>query len=257
MAKESYEELLLQLGDLARERLGSKPNPPATMEDVFAAEDTLLAVREEKEALEQEMNDEDAAYQDFLEAQSAERTEQEEIVKKWRKAVEGVEGRSRELRKTLSSQKAALRYEKISIKRAEAQHKEFELKFSHQPDKVRMSAENLKRARIKVMRKDRDLEEMDRELELILTPKPGQPGAQGILAHKRLLEMEDEGEVRKAEHEERMQTLDETIAAREEEEKDAEAVLDDAVAALGEEVYSLRLPDPALAAFYPRLDKAK
>ena len=35
------------------------------------------------------------------------------------------------------------------------------------------------------------------------------------------------------------------------------ALLDDAVAALGEEVYSLRLPDPALAAFYPRLDKAK
>lgn len=257
MAKENFADLILQLGDLARERLGDAPNPPAAMESVFAAEDVLVAVREEKEALEHEMNDEDAAYRDFLDQQSAERAEQQEIVKKWKKAVEGVEVRSRDMRKKLSSQKAAHRYEKESLRRAEAAHKDLELKAAHDPGKVQFSLENLKKLRLKSMRKERDLEEMERDLELVLTPRPGQPGAQGILAHKRLLELEDEAETRKADHDERMKTLDETIAAREEEEKDAEADLDDAIAALGEEVYQQRLADPALSPFYARLDKAK
>ena len=32
MARESYNDLILQLGDLARERLANKSNPPRTME---------------------------------------------------------------------------------------------------------------------------------------------------------------------------------------------------------------------------------
>jgi hypothetical protein len=68
--------------------------------------------------------------------------------------------------------------------------------------------------------------------------------------------MEDEAEGRKAEHEARMQELDQQIAAKEEEVHAAEDYLDQAVFLLGEEVYGARINDPALAALYPRLDKA-
>jgi hypothetical protein len=257
MARESYNDLIMQLGDLARERLANKPNPPRTMEQVFAAEDDVLAIRDEKTALETQLNEEDGHFQDFLDQQEAERTEQQQIVKKWKKAVEGIETRSRELRKTIATAKATMRYEKVSLKRAEQRHLDMEQAEAHEVKKIALSKDNLKKVRLQLMRKQRNVEDQEAEFLLILTPKPGQPGAQGILAHKRLLEMEDEAEDRKSDHEEKMKGLDAEIGAREEEEKDAEAGLDEAIFALGEECYSERIPDPALSALYPRIDKAK
>lgn len=257
MARESYEDLIIQLGDLARERLANKPNAPASMEQVYAAEDDLVAIRDEVAGFEQQMNEEDGAYNDFLEQQKAEKLEQQEIVKKWKRAVEGVEVRSRELRKAISSAKAALRYEKVSLKRAEERHRDLEFKESHNPHKIQLSRENLKKTRLQLMRKSRNIEDQEHEFTTILTPRPGQPGAQGILAHKRILEMEDEADERKLDHDDKMKELDEAIADREAQEKEAEAVLDDAIYQLGEDVYGDRIADPALSAFYPRIDKAK
>src|SRR4051794_14498799 len=217
MAKESYNDLIFELGDMARERLPEKPNCPRSMDRVFKAEDAVLTARGGLEELEGQLNEEDESYKDFLAQQEAERNEQKEIVKKWRAAVAGLEGRSRELRKKISSQKATVRYEKISLKRAEERHKDLELRESHDVKKVALSKELLKKTRLHLMRKQRDIEEIEREFDMLLTPRPGQPGAQGILAHKRLLEMEDEAETRTAEHELRMQELDRAIAAKEEE----------------------------------------
>ncbi|MBL8950016.1 MAG: hypothetical protein JNK82_04510 [Myxococcaceae bacterium] len=256
MAKESYNDLIFELGDLARERLAEKPNCPRSMDRVFKAEDVVLAQRDELKALEEELNAEDASYQDFLDAQEAERGEQKEIVKKWRAAVAGIEVRSRDLRKKISSAKATLRYERVNQKRAEERHKDLELRESHEVQKVNMSRELIKKTRLQLMRKQRNIEDMELEFETLLTPRPGQPGAQGILAHKRLLEMEDEAETRKAEHDERMEAFDKQVAAKEEEVQAAEDYLDQAVFLLGEEVYGARINDPMLAPLYLRLDKA-
>ncbi len=257
MARESYNDLIMQLGDLARERLANKPSPPRTMAQVFAAEDDVLAIRDEKTALETQLNEEDGHYQDFLDQQTAERIEQQQIVKKWRKAVEGIEARTRDLRKTIATSKATMRYEKVSLKRAERRHVDLEQAEAHEIKKIALSKENLKKVRLQLMRKQRNIEDSESEFLLILTPRPGQPGAQGILAHKRLLEMEDEADDRKVDHEEKMKSLDLEIGAREEEEKDAEVGLDEGIFALGEECYAERIADPALSAFYPRIDKAR
>ncbi len=256
MAKESYNDLIFELGDLARERLAEKPNCPRSMDRVFKAEDVVLAQRDELKALEEQLNEEDASYKDFLEAQAAEKNEQKEIVKKWRAAVAGIEVRSRDLRKKVSSAKATLRYEKVNQKRAEERHKDLEFRESHEVAKVNMSRELIKKTRLQLMRKQRNIEDMEHEFETLLTPRPGQPGAQGILAHKRLLEMEDEAEMRKVDHDLRMQELDQQIAAKEEEVQAAEDYLDQAVFLLGEEVYGARINDPVLAPVYLRLDKA-
>jgi len=256
MAKESYDELIFQLGDLAREHLADAKNPPRAMETVFAAEDAVLAIREEIEALEGEMNEEDAAYQDFLAQQEAEKEEQNAIIKKWRAAVAGVEVRSRDLKKKLSSLKAAFRYQKVSLKRQEEKHKDLELREGHDAKKIALSRENLKKGRLHIMREQRHVEELEWEFNQVLTPRPGQPGAQGILAHKRILEMEDEAEEKEFEHQERMKELDAALAAKDEEMKAAEEELDAAIFELGEECYAERIAHPALNPLYPRLDKA-
>ncbi len=227
------------------------------MEHVFQCEDALVACRDDKEGTENELNEADAAFQDFKEQQEAERAEQKEIVKKWFKAVAGIEARSRELQKKIIASKGTLRYEKMSLKRAEENHQDMEQRSAHEVAKIRTSKENLKTQRLKLMRKSRDIEDMELEFERVLTPIPGQQGAQGILAHKRLLEMEAEFELRSGEHEAQMKQLEAALATIDDDEKACEEQLDDALFQLGEECYAERVADPALAAFYPRLDKAK
>jgi uncharacterized coiled-coil protein SlyX len=256
MAREAYEELIYQLGDLAREHLADGPRPPRTMEAVFSAEDVVLHLREEIGALEDRLNQEDTSWNDFLSQQAVEKAEQKEIIKKWRSAVSGVEARSRELKKKLSSLKAAYRYQKKSLKLAEDKHRDLEMREAHDIRKIGLSKENLKKTRLHLMREQRHLEELEWELNQVLTPRPGQPGAQGVLAHKRILELEDELEERGSEHEDAMKALDDAIAAKEEELKRVEADLDGAVFELGEECYADRLAHPKLSPLYPRLDKA-
>lgn len=255
-AREKYEDLIFQLGDLARETLPNKPTCPRSMDRVYKAEDVVLARRDEVAQLEAQMNEEDAAYAEYKEQVALEREEQEAIVKQFKKAVDAIQGRVKELRKKMNTLRAQIRYDKVGIKKMEQKHAELEMS-TMDARVLDLSKGNLKKVRLATMRKERDLEEMQREFEVILTPSPGQPGAQGILAHKRLLILEDEESERALEHDDRMVELDAAIAAKEEELKGAEEFLDQAIYMLGEDVYTTRIPDPALAGMYPRLDAAQ
>jgi hypothetical protein len=254
---DSYEDLIFQLGDLARERLADDPEPPRSMDRVFRAEEVVLARREELENLEREMNEEDAEQQAFLTRQEAERAEQLEIVRKWKRAVEGVEGRTKELRKKLSSKKAVIRYEGSSLKKAEEKHQDLELTQSHDEKGIKISKENLKKLRLGQMRRQREVEEIQDELNHVLTPRPGQPGAQGILAHMRVIEMELEAEARLEVFEKKMSEIDAGIAGKDQEVQAAEDYLDQAIFLLGEEVYAARIEDDAFSELYERLDKVE
>ncbi len=257
MAKEKYDELIFQLGDLAREHLAESKYAPRAMEGVFECEDIVLQVREEVTALEQQLNEEDTAFQDFLDQQEVEKAEQQEMIRKFRTAVAGVDARSREMKKKISSLKSAFAYQKRSLKMAEDKHKELEMREGHDVGKIVLSKEMLKKSRLHIMREQRHLEELEWDFNQILTPRPGQVGAQGILAHRRILEMEDELEARKAQHEQTMKDLDEAIAAKEEEVTLAEEDLDGALYHLGEEAYAARVPHPQLNPLYSKLDKSK
>ena len=257
MAKaESYNDLIFQLGDLARERLANKSTYPRAMDRVFKAEDAVLARREELAQLEQQLNEEDAAYQEFVAAQDEEREARQATVKQWKKAVDAVSGRVKELRKKVASIRATIRYEADNIKKAERRYHDLELTTTDQA-KLNQARELIKKMRLALMRKQRDMEELESQFQLALTPAPGQPGSAGILAHKRLLEMEDEAEERKFQLDAAVAELDAAIAAKEEEVRAAEDYLDQALFLLGEECYTQRVSDPMLAPLYPRIDKAK
>jgi hypothetical protein len=257
MAKaESYNDLIFQLGDLARERLPDKPNCPRSMDRVFKAEDAVLARREELAQLEARMNDEDAAHRESLAAMEQEGEEQAAVVKQYKRAVDAIQGRVKELRKKIASGRVQLRYDKKAIALMDQKHRDLEMT-TRDVAKIRQSHENLKRTKVAVMRKERELEDLQRDFDVVLTPEQGQPGAPGILAFKRILIMEDEAEERKAEFEATMADLDAAIAAKEQEVKASEEYLDRAVFMLGEDCYNQRLPEPELAVLYPRIDSAK
>ncbi|ATB33005.1 hypothetical protein [Melittangium boletus] len=257
MAKaESYNDLIFQLGDLARDRLAGKPNCPRTMDRVYRAEQALGARQDELAALEQQMNDEDASWQDYLAQYEERRAVQAEIVKKWKKAVDAVEGQIKTIRKTLTSRRADLRYAQHAIKKMEAKHADLELT-SQDEAKLATSRDNMKKNRLQTMRLTREVEELERQVELALTPKPGQPGAPGLVAHKRMLDMEDKMTARKEALDQALADLDAAIAQKEDEVKAADEYLEQALFLLGEDVYAQRIADAQLAPFYPRLDRAQ
>jgi tetratricopeptide (TPR) repeat protein len=257
MAKaESYNDVMFQLGDLARDRLAGKPNCPRTMDRVYRAEAALVARRDELAALEQQMNDEDAAWQDYLAQYEESRAAEFEIVKKWKKAVDAVEGTTKTLRKTLSNRRADLRYAQDALKKLEKKHADLEFVTTDE-SRLGLSRDNIKKNRIQMMRLAREVEDLERQVELALTPKPGQPGAAGILAHKRMLDMEDAMHARKEEVDQAMAEIDRAIAEKETEVQAAEDYLDQALFLLGEDVYAQRIQDAQLAPFYPRLDRAQ
>ena len=257
MASEKFNELVFQLGDLAREHLTEEPKLAAALQAVYEMEDALVARREELEATEAEINQTDTDHQTFMAQVAAETEAKKKIIVKWRTAVLGVEGRSRDLKKRMSTQKATLRYQQMSQKSAEAKHKELELREGHDVKKIMLSAENLKKMRLTNMRMNNEIDEMSYEFEQILTPRPGQQGAAGILAHKRLLEIEDEIEDKKVSFEAHMKELEAELSAREEEVALAEEDLDGVVFCLGEAAWKARVKHPALDPLYVKIDKAK
>jgi hypothetical protein len=202
------------------------------------------------------MNDEDAAWQDFLAQQEDERVGHREIIKKWKKAVDSVDSKVKVLRKNLVTRRADLRYAQFGLTQLESKLRDLELT-TQDAAKLDLARQNLKKNRIQQMRLAREVEDLEHQVSIALTPTPGQPGAPGILAHKRMVEMEDEEEARKQAHEERMAELDRAIGAKEQEVQAAEDYLDQALFLLGEDVYAQRIADAQLAPFYPRLDRAQ
>lgn len=255
MAAERFEDLMYKLGDLARERLAERPDRPRSMERVFMAEEALVRAREELAGLEHEINEEDEGYQAFLEQQKAERGELTVTVQKWRKAVEVIEGRTKSVRKKLVTKRAEFRLHRAILHKQEEKQRTLDETYAHEPNRIAEGREILKKLRIAQMRRQREIEEIEYEFNAILTPRPGQPGAQGILAHKRLLELDDEAEDRKHHHETRMADLEQALAVKDDEVNAAEDFLDQAIFLLAEECYAQRLAEPALAAIYPHLDR--
>lgn len=100
------------------------------------------------------------------------------------------------------------------------------------------------------------MEDAELAVQKALTCQPGQPGAAGILAHKRLLEMEDEAEAAGARQKAGLAELEQALADKEAEIDAAEEALDQALFALGEDVYKARIGDAALLPLYARLDRA-
>ncbi|HYO65557.1 MAG TPA: hypothetical protein VEU33_05700, partial [Archangium sp.] len=160
------------------------------------------------------------------------------------------------LRKTLTNRRADLRCAQDAIKKLDKKHADLELVTTDE-SKLGLSRDNIKKNRIQMMRLARDVEDLEKQVELALTPRPGQPGAPGILAHKRMLDMEDAMNAQKEQVDQAMAELDRAIAEKDTEVKAAEDYLDQALFLLGEDVYAQRIQDAQLAPFYPRLDRAQ
>ena len=247
MARESYEELIYGLGDITYERFWNRPDAPRGTERVLKAAEAYEQRQIELAGIEAAM-----AYNEFREACEEEADECRAVIERFKKAVAIAESKAKSLEAKLVSKRKDVAAARKALSKIEEQIQQWEA--DGMPEKAAGVRPSLKRAKLDVMKGSRACDEMQVEYDKIMNPEVG-PGAEGIRARRRELDLEQQLEERTEAYNERIGELNEDAAARDEEAKAAQQYYEQAIMLLGEEVYRARVPDPALVVFYPRLDK--
>jgi DNA repair exonuclease SbcCD ATPase subunit len=251
---DEYNELIFKLGDLARERLGNKPNPPRSMERVLTAEETLVGKEDELKQINQAMDEEEAAYTEFNQAVDEEKAELEPLMDEFKKAIDAAEAKYKTSREKIASKENDLKHAKLSLQKEEEKIKEME----HRGEKSRAETAraSLKNLRMDIMRRQRELREMSEEAEKIINPPDDDGPSNAVRARTRVKDLETQLVDREKLYNETLAELDSTAAEKEQEIAAARDYYDQAIFLLGEEAYQARVNDAALVPLYLKLDKA-
>lgn len=252
---ESYNDLIFKLGDLARERLAGRPNAPRSMERVLTAEENLVTHEEELKQIEQAMDEEEAAYSEFRQVCEDEKTELGATIEKYKKVIAHAESKYKAAREKIASKENDLKHAKLSAKKEEEKLQAAEE--LGEKAKVESSKTSLKHIRMDVMRRQREIREMTEQADKIFMPEDDSPGSVAVRAAGRVKDLDKQLEERVEQYNAALAELDQQAAEKEQEIQAAREYYDQAIFLLGEEVYSLRVNDPALVPLYLKLDRAQ
>lgn len=250
---DTYADLIFKLGDVAYERLWNKPSAPAVIEKVIKAAEAYEARQVELKDIEQAMDAEEVAYNEFRDACAAEDEECQVLVEKHEKAVKLAEGKAKAIESKLVSRRKDVAASRIALAKFEAQVKELEE--LGEVERIRTAKLNLKQAKIDLMKRSRECDDMQTEYDKIMNPETG-PAAEAIRARRRQKDLEMQLEERTEAYNASITQLGDEATQKDEEIKSAKGYFDKLLYMLGEQVYQARIPDPALAAFYPKIDRA-
>ncbi|MGC4114169.1 MAG: hypothetical protein QM765_06000 [Myxococcales bacterium] len=249
---DTYEDLVYKLGDVAYERLWNKPNAPAVIEKVIKAAETFEARQVELKEVEQAMDGEEAAYNEFRDACAQEDEECQALVEKHEKAVKIAEGKAKSIEARLVTRRKDVAASRTALAKFEKQVKELEE--LGEAERVRTAKLNLKQAKLDLMKRSRECDDMQNEYDKIMNPETG-PAAEAIRARRRQKDLEMQLEERTEAYNVTITQLGDEAAQKDEEIKSAKGYFDKLLYMLGEQVYQQRIPDPALSAFYPKIDR--
>ncbi|MGI5860694.1 MAG: hypothetical protein ACOX6T_01405 [Myxococcales bacterium] len=252
MARESYEELIYSLGDAAYERFWNRPDAPRGTERVLKAAEAYEQRQIELAEIEEAMDAEEAAYNEFCQACEQEFEECRPVIERYKKAVAIAEAKAKSLESKLISKRKDVAAARKALAKLEEQIRQWEA--DGMLDKAAGARAGIKRAKLDVMKRSRECDEMQAEYDKVMNPETG-PGAEGIRARRREIDLEQQLEERTNAYNERIGELNEDAAAKDREVRAAQQYYEQAIMLLGEEAYRARIPDPALVVFYPRLDK--
>ena len=250
-------DLLHELGALALERLRALPFRPPGFVEVAKLEREVQWCDAEIDRLEAELNSEDAGYARFVRQVATERARCQKIMEQWEPAVAAIRRRTHDFERELANSQGQQRHDAKMLAQLEAEYLELQTNNPYEKAKLEAMKKQIVSRRLALMRAAQNLDEKAGELKRMLLPEPGHPGAKGILAYRRDLELEREEERRKQEFAALMGALDQEIVAREKQLQSATQRLDDAVMALAEECYAARVADPVLAPMMAKLARLR
>ncbi len=249
---DTYDDLIFKLGDVAYERLWNKPTAPAVIEKVIKAAEAYEARQVELKEIEEAMDAEEAAYTEFRDACAQEDEECQALVEKHAKAVGIAEKKAKAIEARLVTRRKDVAASRAALAKYEKQVKEMEE--LGEVESARTAKLNLKQAKLDLMKRSRDCDDMQTEYDKIMNPETG-PAAEAIRARRRQKDLEMQLEERTEAYNTTITQLGDEAAAKDEEIKAAKGYFDKLLYMLGEQVYQQRIPDPALSAFYPKIDR--
>jgi chromosome segregation ATPase len=250
---ETYEDLIYRLGDLAYERLWDKPDRPKAVDRAIKTGEILEQRKMELQEIEQTMDAEEQAYNEFRQACEEESAQCDELVQKYKKAVQVAESKANSLEAAIIRKRKDILAARTAVEKLEKQAKEWAE--SGLEDKAKAVRASLKQAKLDLMKRNRECDEMQAEFDKLMNPESG-PGAEGIRARRRQIVLDPQLSDRSDQYNQLITELNDQAAAKDEEVKEAQAAFDEALTLLGEEVYAARIADPTLAPWYPRIDRA-
>lgn len=250
---DTYEDLIFKLGDVAYERLWNKPSAPAVMQKVIKAAEVYEARQVELHEIEEAMDAEEAAYNEFRDACAEEDAQCGLLVEKHSKAVKIAESKAKSIESKLVSKRNDVSASRRALDNFAAQVKSLE--DIGEFEKAKVAKENLKKAKLDGMKRERECDDMQAEYDKIMNPEIG-PAAEAIRARRRQKDLELQLEERTQQYNDLITQLGDEAAAKDAEIQAAKNYYDKQLFMLGEQVYQLRIPDPALSAFYPKIDKS-
>jgi chromosome segregation ATPase len=252
MSPESFDDLIFKLGDIAYERLWNRPNAPRGMERALRAGEVLeqrqLALRD----LEDMMDAEEQAYNEFRAACEAESAECEAMIQRFPKQVQLAEGKAKSLDAKVFSKRKDVAASKHALEKYDQQIQSLEE--LGEAEKAQAARATLKHAKLDLMKRTREVEELQAAYDKIMNPDFG-PASEAIRARRRQRDLEAQLEERTEAYNALITELNDQAAVKDGEVKMAREAYEEAVVRVGQEVYKLRIADPALAAFYPKIDK--
>lgn len=252
MSPESLDELIFKLGDVAYERLWNKPNPPRGIERAARAGELWEQRQLELRDIEDAMDAEEQAYNEFREACEAESAQCQELVDQFPKQVQMAESKAKSLEAKVFTKRKDVASSARALEKYERQIAE--LMELGQAEKAQSARATLKHAKLDLMKRSREVDDLQVEYDKIMNPDSG-PASEAIRARRRQRDLEAQLDERTEAYNAIITELNDQAAAKDEEVKAARKAYEQALVHLGAEVFKLRIADPALAAFYPKIDK--
>ncbi|MDR0966376.1 MAG: hypothetical protein LBM75_07750 [Myxococcales bacterium] len=252
MAADNYDDLIFTLGDIAYERYWNRPGELKSIELVLEVAETLEHHQLELQELEAAMDDEEQAFKEFQAAVEEEAAQCQELVEQHIKPVKLAESKAKAIESSLLSKRKDLGTARQNLSKLEKQIKQW--RADGYLDKAKDNEIRYKSLKMDLLKRGRECEELQTKYDSIMNPDSG-PGIEGIRARRRQIDLQQQLDQRSDDYNERMQELEDQAAQAEQNVSDAQRDYEDRIMDLGEEVYRKRLADPALAAFYPRIDK--
>jgi chromosome segregation ATPase len=252
MSPESLDELIFKLGDIAYERLWNKPNPPRGIERATRAGEEWEQRQLELRDIEDAMDAEEQAYREFREACETESAQCQELVDQYPKQVQAAESKAKSAEAKVFTRRKDLAASQRALEKYERQIDELEA--LGEGEKAKAARATLKHAKLDLMKRAREVGDFQAEYDQIMNPESG-PFAEAIRARRRQRDLKAQLEERTEAYNALITELNEQAAAKDDEVKAARQAYEQALVRVGGEVYKLRISDPALAAFYPKIDK--
>lgn len=254
MAADTYNDLVFKLGDVARERLSTRPNPPRSMDRVLRAEEALSEREGELQGIEAAMDEEEVAFQEFQAAVDGELEELTALTKEFKKTVQAAEARYQAAIEKGARKELEIRHAKLSLEKEEQKAENF--KTLGEKAREKASRDICKNLRLEWMKRQREHSEMLEEAEKVMNPEEESRPNQAVRAKARMLDLEKQMEERTKAYNDALAELDGQAAEKEQEVAGARDYFDRAIFLLGEECYQQRVNDASLVPLYMRLDKA-